>query len=195
MGNGYVLIKTGELKLISYNEKSLPVSIFAINSELNKKEEVELAKNINGCFTNVCCNKKSNTSTKITSYLNEHTNNWKLEKTAKCLNISEQNIESALYTRFSKKVIVEITTGSNVPAGKIASLNEQGIKIENYSEKNLKGYKTVNAYLPNVDATITDIMLPNTTISIFAKGKIELYDFAKEVLKLRVNNSYSSNNI
>ena len=195
MGNGYVLLETGELKLLSYNEQILPQTLFAINTELNKKEEKELSDNINGCFTNVCCNKENNKAVEISSYLKDSTEKWKLEKTARCTDPTEQNIESALYLNNSQTIVVEMTTGNVVPSGKIASLKDQGVKIENYQEKDLEGYKTISAYLPIINATITDIMLPNTTISIFAKGKTELYNFAKQALKLRVKNSYSSNDI
>ena len=195
MGNGYVLLETGDLKLISYEEKTLADKIFAIKNELNDNEEKELSQNINNCFTNVCCNKDSVKSTSISAYLNKSVKSWKLEKTAKCTDPTEQNIESAIFSNKSEKIIVEMTTGDMVPSGKIASLKEQGIKIEHYREKDLYGYKTITAYLPIIDASITDIMLPNTTITIFTKGKKELYSFVQKVLKLRVKNSYSSSGI
>ena len=195
MGNGYVLLETGELKLLSYNKLTLPQTLFAINTELNQKEQKELSENINGCFTNVCCNKESNKSLEISTYLKESTQDWKLEKTAKCVDLSEQNIESAIYLSHSQTIVVEMTTGKIVPSGKILSLKEQGVKIENYQEKDLEGFKTISAYLPIIDATITDIMLPNSTISIFTKGKKELYNFAKQALKLKIKDSYSSNDI
>jgi len=192
MGNGYVLIETGDLKLISFKKDLLPESIFAVNTELDESSEKEFSKNIDSCFTNVCCDKNSTKSLEISSYLNKSINSWKLEKTAKCNNPSEQNTESALYLNGSKKIIIDMSTGDKITSGKIASLKAEGIKIENYQEKYLNGYKTIIAYLPIINATVTDILLPNTTISIYTKGKKELYDFAKKVLKLKINNSYSS---
>ena len=195
MGNGYVLLETGDLKLVSYKENELEEKIFAINSELDESQEKELSKNIDNCFTNVCCNKESTKATSISTYLNESIKKWKLEKTAKCTDPTEKNIESAIYSNQSQKIIIEMTTGDVVPSGKIESLKEQGIQIENYQVKDLSGYKTVSAYLPIIDATVTDVMLPNTIITIFSKGKKELYSFAQKALKLRVKNSYSANGI
>ena len=193
MGHGYVLLETGDLKLLSYKENKLSNKLFAITDELSDDDEKKFSQNIDNCFTNVCCNKKSIEPTQIKFYLNNNIKNWKLEKMAKCTDPSEKNIESAIYSDKSNKIIVEMTTGEETSSGKIASLIEQGIKVENYKVKDLLGYKTVSAYLPIIDATITDVILPNTTISIYSKGKKKLYNFAQKALKLRIKNSFSSN--
>ncbi len=194
MGHGYVLLETGDLKLLSYKENNLSNKLFAITDELSDDDEKKFSKNIDNCFTNVCCNKKSIEATQIKYYLNNNIKKWKLEKMAKCTDPTEKNIESAIYSDKSKKIIIEMTTGEETSSGKIASLIDQGIKVENYTVKDLLGYKTVSAYLPIIDATVTDVMLPNTTISLYTKGKKELYSFAQKALKLRIKNSFSSNN-
>ncbi len=194
MGNGYVLLGSRDLQLISYEEKPLPKKLFAIDTELNEKEEKVLSENIKNCFTKVCCGQKIEAAQELASFLNKNIENWKLKEVAKCKAPQEAGLESALYTDSNRSIIIEITTNGQ-QGGKIESLKKQGLKLVNIRESRINGFKITTAYLPIVNATIADIMLPSGTISIYCKGKSDLSAFAKKAIKLKLNQSYSSSSI
>ena len=196
MGDGFVLLATGDLKLISYNQDKISDNIFTLEPALSDAEQEKLSDNIEKCFSDVCCGKESSDAVELNSFLKENIEHWHLEKIAKCEDPTEKNIESALYSNKNRHIIVEMTTGKEITSGKIESLKQQGIKVENMQKKNLNGFESVSAYLPVVNATVTDIMLPNTTISIYSKGKSDLFSFAKKAIKLNLRTtSYRSTNI
>lgn len=196
MGKGYVLLATGDLKLISYSKKKISSDIFELKPLLNESQQKKMADNIDKCFSEVCCGKEYIEAKELKPFLKSKIGRWHLKKVAKCTNIVEKNIESAIYSDTNNSnIVVEMTTGDIVPSGKIDSLIEQGIKVSNLKKDSLDGFKIISAYVPVVDATVIDIMLPNTTISLYAKGKAKLEKFAKEVLNLKIKNSYSSTGI
>lgn len=196
MGKGYVLLATGDLKLISYNKDKLSTDIFNLKPLLDNSQQEKMANSIDKCFSEVCCGKESSDAKELKPFLKTKIGKWQLKKVAKCNNDIEKNIESAIYTDSNNShIVVEMTTGDVVPSGKIDSLIEQGIKVSDIKKTNLDGFRTVSAYIPVVDATVVDIMLPNTTISLYSKGKAKLEKFAKQVLNLKVKNIYSTSGI
>jgi len=197
MGNGYVLLETGDLKLTSYNEKVLSNKQFALYDSSLDDDKQASSDEIEKCFTNVCCGEKSQEIKEVSNFINKTINNWKLVEAAKCkADIkSKVNIISAIYsTAQDKHITIELATGTVAPYGKIESLIQQGIKVENKKTYEIDGFKAISAYLPEADSTIIDIMLPNSTLSIFKKGRGDLNSFAQKVIKLE-HSKYTSNTI
>jgi len=197
MGNGYVLLETGELKLTSYNENALSNKQFALYDSNFNSDSQNYSAEIERCFTDVCCGEKTQESKELSLFINSKINDWNLIKSAKCNTDtnSKVNIISAIYsTAQNKHITVELTTGTVAPYGKIESLIQQGIKVEDKKTYEIDGFKAISGYLPEADSTIIDIMLPNSTISIFKKGKGDLNNFAQKVIKLE-HNKYISNAI
>jgi len=190
----YVILETSNLKLISFNDQKIALSIYDIDKTLTDEEEKKFSDNIQECFTNVCCGQKSSKANLINNFLQKKVDGWELIKVAKCENSNEEKIESAVYKNSSKSIIVEITT-DKMPSGKIESLQSQGLEIKELKKELLMGYEMQTAYLPIVDATVSDIKLPNTIISIYSKGKNSLSDFAKKALKLQLKSAYSTSSI
>jgi len=197
MGNGYVLLETGNLKLTSYNENNLADKQFAIYDGYGNDTNQPLSKEIEKCFTKVCCGEKTEKTEEVATFINKKINNWDLEKSAKCQSDTKSNINivSAIYsTKDNGHITIEIATGTVTPYGKIESLIQQGIKVENKKTYEIDGFKAISGYLPEADSTIIDIMLPNSTLTIFKKGRGDLNSFAQKVIKLE-HNKYISNAI
>lgn len=184
VGNGWTILKSENLELLKYKESPLDLALFKINKELDKNEQKELSKEIEKCFTNVCCGKSSTNPQEINSYLNEDNKKWKLLSSAKCNYKSQKNIESAIYSYDNKFITVEMIS-KNILLGKIDSLKKEGLEVSNIKNLKLEGYETKEGYIPSVDATVVDITLPSATISLYAKGNINLIKNAKELLKLK----------
>ncbi len=81
-------------------------------------------------------------------------------------------------------------TGDNSLYGKIESLQEQGVKIDNVKQIKIKGFDAIVAYLPFIDTTIVDITLPTTTLSIYTKGKTDLLPFVEQSIKFHRLTNY-----
>jgi len=190
----YVILETNNLKLTSFNENAISLSLYDIDKSLTDEEEKKFSDNIQECFTNVCCGEKNSKANLINNFLKKNIDGWKLTKVAKCENKNEEKIESGIYKNNTKSIIVEITT-DKMPSGKIESLQSQGLEIKNIKKEILMGYEMQTAYLPIINATVSDIKLPNTIISIYAKGKDNLSDFAKKALKLQLKSVYSTSSI
>jgi len=193
LGNGYILLKSANLELLSYKKETLSLSLYRINQQLTPNEQKQLSKNIQKCFTSVCCGRKNQISTDINIFLNQNTKNWKMVSSAKCEDETQKNFESAIFENNSKYLTVELIS-QNTLLGKIDTLLQEGFEIENLKDSSINGYKFKEAYLPSVDATIADISLPNATISIYTKGKTNLKDSAKELLRLKLNSNYTLSN-
>jgi len=184
MGNGYVLLAKEHLEFLAYNTTRLNLSLFSIETKLSKEDMQEFSNEIQKCFLSPCCGQKHYKSKIITHWLFHKVNKWILTKTARCENIDPTSgLESALYKNHNKTIVVEMTTGNSNIYGKIESLQEQGIKIDNILKIKVNGYKALVAYLPFIDSTIVDITLPNTTFSLYQKGKKSLIPFAKKAIK------------
>ena len=192
IGNGYVILETGNLKFLNYKEDSLPEKLFAVDDDaLTPKERKKLNENIDKCFNEVCCGKKYSDSKELKSFLNSNIDKWQLKEVVKCDDPSESSLESAIYSDANRSIIIEITTDGK-QYGKIATLKNQGVKIDSIHSENINGFKISTAYIPNIDASIADINLPSNTISIYCKGKKDLFSFAKRAIKLKLKQSYSS---
>ena len=188
----YVILKAKNLQLLNESEQKLNSAMFDFHKTLKKEEQIKLSKEINKCFTNVCCGKNNTENSKeLYKFLKQHIDNWKLTKSAKCKNITQKNLESAVYSNNKNHIIVELSTDKEYTEGKIDSLEKEGIKISKIQKTTIKGYAAKSAYLPIIDATILDITLPNTTISIYSKGKVNLLKFSKKALILYRKPSYS----
>ena len=192
IGHGYVLLKKENLEFLEFNKERLNLSLFTIQKELSENNPKEFSQEIAKCFHSPCCGERVSSSTIINHFLNRKVDRWVLTQSAKCENIDATNgLESALYRDKNSTIVVEMTTGSNTIYGKIESLQEQGIEINNVLKIEVKGYRALTAYLPFINSTIIDIMLPNTTFSIYKKGKNNLIPFAKKAIKF---NRVSRNN-
>ena len=184
MGNGYILLSKESLEFLEYNSDPLNLSLFTIETKLSQEEQKEFSEEIKKCFLSPCCGQKHYSSKTITRWLHRKVNHWILTEAAKCENIDPTSgLESALYKENNKTIVVEMTTGNSNIYGKIESLQEQGIEINNVLNVNINGFRALTAYLPFIDSTIVDITLPNTTFSIYQKGKKDLIPFAKKAIK------------
>ena len=186
LGNGYILLKKESLEFLGFNQDKLNLSLFTIEKKLSKPEQQEFSKEIAKCFHSPCCGEKYYPSTTIEHWLHKRVDRWVLIQSAKCENIdTTSGLESALYSDKNSTIVIEMTTGSNNLYGKIESLQEQGIEIKQIAKVKVNGFKTLAAYLPFIDSTIVDIILPNTTFSIYQKGRKNLIPFAKKAIKFK----------
>ncbi len=184
VGNGYILLKKETLQFLEYNNSKLNHSLFSIEKELNQSQLSQLQKEIEKCFQSPCCGEAFSKSKTINDWLYKKVDRWVLIKSAKCEDIdASYGLESALYSDKNSTIVIEMTTGSNNIYGKIESLQEQGIEINKVVKIKTHGYRTLVAYLPFIDSTIVDIILPNTTFSIYQKGRKNLLPFAKKAIK------------
>ena len=184
MGNGYILLSKESLDFLEYNSNPLNLSLFSIEKKFTQEEQKEFSKEIKKCFLSPCCGQKHSRSKTITRWLHHKVNQWILTETAKCENINPTSgLESALYKENNNTIVVEMTTGDSNTYGKIVSLQEQGIEIDNILSIKVNGFQALTAYLPFIDSTIIDITLPNTTFSIYQKGKTNLLPFAQKAIK------------
>ncbi len=190
VGRGYILLAKDNLRLLSFKESPIELSLFQIDNTLSKEDEEEFERETQKCFNSLCCGRKHYSNETISSMLNTKVDKWTLKEFAKCENIdSKSGLESALYKNSDGAIVVEMTTGDNTLYGKIDSLKEQGITVSGLKKEDINGFKAVTAYLPSVDATIVDLILPNGTFSIYQKGKKDLLPFLKKAINFsRVSN-------
>ena len=192
--NKYVILQTDNLILQKYSNNILKNSLFNIHKSLNKKEQLELSKNIDKCFYDICCgNQDIDKSKYLTNFL-KNNSSWKLKKVAQCKNSTQKDLESAIFKKNNRFVTVELVSKGDLTNGKVETLKEEGVNISNIQESFIDGFKVISAYLPIVDASVLDIELPNTTISLYTKGKFDLLDFSKKVLLLRKKINYTLGN-
>ena len=192
IGNGYVILEAGNLKFLTYKEDVLPEKLFAIDDDsLSPKEEEQLNENINKCFNSVCCGKKYSDSKELKTFLNSNIDKWQLKKIVKCEDPKEKGLESAIYSDAKHSIIIEKTSNTE-EYGKIATFESQGIKMDNIHTQIIEGFKFTSAYIPDINASVADINLPASIISIYCKGKRDLSSFVKKAIKLKLKQSYSS---
>jgi len=101
----YVILETNNLKLTSFNENAISLSLYDIDKSLTDEEEKKFSDNIQECFTNVCCGEKNSKANLINNFLKKNIDGWKLTKVAKCENKNEEKIESGIYKNNTKSRI------------------------------------------------------------------------------------------
>ncbi len=194
LDNEFVILKTKDLELIEFSNEQIESSIIDINIKLNRKKQVELSKNIQDCFNSVCCGKRESIEAKELSHiLKKDVDSWRLDTIVKCQNVTQKDLESALYKHLDSYIIVELSTQYITLEGKIVSLVKKGIKVEDINNTIVNGYETTAAYLPILDATIIDIFLPNSTMSLYTKGQKNLLEFAKKAILFKKDLNYTLN--
>jgi len=114
LDNGYVILETNNLKLISYKEQNIDKNIFSIYKQMNNKDIKLLAKEVEKCFANVCCGQESSKTAELSDILNKNINSWNLTKEAKCKQYNDSNvsIKSAIYSNKERFITVEIATAN-----------------------------------------------------------------------------------
>lgn len=191
MGRGYILLAKDKLQLLSFSQEPLDLALFNTSNTLSKEQQAEFSQETQNCFRSLCCGRKHFKSRAITAMLNSKVNGWQLSQSAKCENIDNQSgLESALYKKDKSVIVAEMTTGDNTLYGKIESLQEQGVEINNIQRVNVNGFKALSAYLPFLDTTVVDITLPDTTLSIYQKGKQNLLPFVKKSIKFNALSNF-----
>lgn len=191
MGKNYILLAKDNLQLLSFSQEKLNIALFSTTSSLSKEEQEKFAQETQRCFHSLCCGRKHFKSNSITAMLNREVNGWQLAQSGKCENIdSKSGLESAIFKKENQVIVAEMTTGDNTLYGKIESLQEQGVEVNNIHKTKVHGFKTLSAYLPFIDTTVIDIRLPNTTLSIYQKGKQNLLPFVDKSIKFNALSNF-----
>lgn len=190
MGKGYALIKSNNIELLSHKDSNISLDTFDIG--IKEKQLKKVAFNIQKCSMHICCgNTKDITQSKeLIQYIKPQDNEWRLLNIASCKD-SNSRLENAIITNNHNYVVIDL---NNDGISKIDNLKKEGVPIDNIKEDNISGYKIKYTYIPQIDATVGDIKLPDKTISIYTKGDIDIINFIKEKMELRKPHNYTLSN-
>ncbi len=189
MGKGYALVKSNQIELLSHNEKNITLATFDIG--IKDKKLKYIAQNIQKCSMHICCGNTKDIakSKELVKYIKINSTKWKLLNIASCKNSS--SLENAIVTNSNDYIVVDLNEDS---ISKIDTLKKEGVPIYEVKEKDIDGFKVKYTYIPEIDTTVGDIKLTNKTISIYAKGDVDILNFIKEKMELKKPHNYTLSN-
>jgi len=176
--DGYAILKIDSMQLVKFDKSSIDDKDFAQTATKNTKKAV---KKPPFCpVTGVV-----GASKQLVKMLKPQVNGWKLVKTATCSNMMKMIIENALYQKDNKYIHIGLYINQQ-DKGIIAKHKSINLPIKDLKRGKIQGYKYQSGLLETLDTYAMDIKLPNAMLTLTSYHDVNLKEFAKDALNLKL---------
>jgi hypothetical protein len=186
MADGYVAVEFEGMKLLRFDDKDVPDSVFALPEGMDSGTK-KSAESMTVTKPPLCPLVGAHGDAKqLSAMLKPEANGWKLLEQATCLNMMKMRAENAIYQKGDAYIHINLSINVEGENGMIAKYRTNNMKVSHLEKGKIQGNRYQTALLERVGQNAMDIKLPNAMLSLTATKNVkdDLANFAKSVFDL-----------
>jgi|GEM_PF-1441205 len=186
IADGYVAMEFEGMKLLKFDEKSVPDSVFSlpVGMDMGKKMDRKGATVTKPPLCPIVG--MHGASQQLSKMLKKSANGWNLIEDATCINMMKMRAENAIYKKGDAYIHINLSINVDGENGMIAKYRTSNMKVSNLEQGKIQGHRYQLGLLERVGQNAMDIKLPNAMLSLTATKNVKdnLATFAKSVFDL-----------